>query len=297
MLGRFIGVVIRNPLGVLAALAVAGSWGAISVNAMWLQTGPHPAPFLGRDALAGIPAALPPAKPGRQVTKIDPASAEEADRARLVARQMALTRDLQIELARRNFYSGAVDGQYGPYTEAAIRDYEGAAGLAETGMPSEELLAHVRMSSLSAPPQPLPSPLRAAPSGEATGSVPPVATAKGDPLGALISKAEEPAAPRPVATTTVAPAPLPPDPPAQRSGAAPTPAPAPAAPAADPRVEAVQAILADLGYAPGSIDGRLSSSTRRAIEDFEVDRGLPMTGAISPRLLEELTAVSGVPLS
>ena len=30
------------------------------------------------------------------------------------------------------------------------------------------------------------------------------------------------------------------------------------------------------------------------IEDFEVDRGMPMTGQISPKLLQELTAVSGV---
>ncbi|WP_436639956.1 peptidoglycan-binding domain-containing protein [Microbaculum sp. FT89] len=280
MLGRLIGVVIRNPLGVLAAAAVVGSWGAISVNAMWLQTGPHPAPFLGRDALVGIPAKLPPTRPDRQVTKIDPASAEDADRARLVARQMALTRDLQIELARRNFYTGGIDGQYGPRTEAAIRDYERMASLADTGQPSEALLAHVRMSTLQAPPQPVPSPVRPVPGNEAaTGPATPVHD--GDPVAALIEQADEAEH-----SATAAP---------EQSAAAPLPAASPASDT-DARVEAVQAILADLGYAPGSIDGRLSSSTKRAIEDFEVDRGMPMTGQISPRLLQELTAVSGVPL-
>ncbi|MCT8971243.1 peptidoglycan-binding domain-containing protein [Microbaculum marinisediminis] len=278
MLGRLIGVVIRNPLGVLAAAAVVGSWGAISVNAMWLQTGPHPAPFLGRDTIAGVPAKLPPARPDRQVAKIDPASAEDADRARLVAKQMELTRDLQIELARRNFYTGGIDGQYGPRTEAAIRDYERMASLADTGQPSEALLAHVRMSTLQAPPQPVPSPVRPAPGNE-TAIAPATPVQNGDPVAALLEQADEPAE-----SPSVAP---------QQSASAPVPVPPSDT---DRRIEAVQAILADLGYAPGSIDGRMSSSTKRAIEDFEVDRGMPMTGQISPKLLQELTAVSGVPL-
>ena len=43
------------------------------------------------------------------------------------------------------------------------------------------------------------------------------------------------------------------------------PVPAPAPPSdTDRRIEAVQAFLAELGYAPGSIDGRMSSSTKRA---------------------------------
>jgi peptidoglycan hydrolase-like protein with peptidoglycan-binding domain len=294
MLGRLIGVVVRNPFGVLAAALVVGSWGAISVNAMWMQDGPHPAPFLGREALTGIPAKLPPAKPERRVSELSPGGAEDAERRRVIQKQMEQTRALQIELARRNYYTGSIDGQFGPRTELAIRDYQRAAGLAETGQPSGELLAHVQLSTLNAPPQPVPSPLRPEPvaiqpnsdpaDSQTTGSLAPA----GDPVAALIAKAE-PVTPQPAPPPESAPLPLPKAEPASQ-------APAVTRPAADPRTEAVQSILADLGYAPGSIDGTLSPATRRAIEDFEVDRGLPMTGRISPQLLQELTAVSGVPL-
>jgi|GEM_PF-2319292 len=310
MLGRLASVVIRHPFGVLAAVVVAGAWGAISVNAMWLQDGPHPAPFLGRDALRGVTATLPPQKPERRVSSLSPDSAEEAEQRRVVEKQMAMTRQLQTELAARNFYTGVIDGQYGPRTEAAIRDYERAAGLAETGHPSDALLAHVRLSTLSATPQPAPNPLRPQPESSSTQASAPGGTQTtvalkpaGDPMADLIAKSETPAA----ATSSTQPAPLPgqrvePAPLPAASGTAtpyaaqPVPQPAPQVPQADSQVQAVQSILADLGYAPGSIDGSLSASTRRAIEDFEVDRGLPMTGSVSPRLLQELTAVSGVPL-
>lgn len=64
----------------------------------------------------------------------------------------------------------------------------------------------------------------------------------------------------------------------------------------DRQISAVQQVLAELGYAPGKVDGRLGEGTRSAIERFERDRGLPVTGAISPALLRELTRVSGTPL-
>lgn len=289
MIGRLIGLVFRNPMGVLAATAVAVAWGAISVNALLLQVGPHPAPFLGRDALAGMPTVQPAPKPARRVSEGAPAEIVDAEQRRIAEREAVMTRDLQIELARRNFYNGPVDGRFGPQTEAAIRAYEVAAGLVETGQPNDVLLAHVRLSTLSAPPVPAPSPLRSATAQtDATGSIQPA----GDPLAALL------AAPKPVPVQTVAIQPAPSATVAQQ----PVPTqPVPQATASDtdmppdPTIEAVQTILADLGYAPGSIDGQIGPSTKRAIEDFEVDRGLPMTGAVSQRLLEELSAVSGVP--
>jgi peptidoglycan hydrolase-like protein with peptidoglycan-binding domain len=282
MIGRLIGIIVRNPLGVLAAGVVLSSWGAISVNALWMQDGPHPAPFLGREALAGIPVVKPQPKPERRVTEIAPGNMADAEQRRAAERQAAMTRDLQIELARRNFYTGPVDGQFGPQTEAAIRSYESAAGLARTGQPTDALLAHIRLSTLNAPPVPPPSPMRdETPGGETTGSL---TGENADPVAALLSGSGSAV-------------PLPPAQPSTDAGSLPAP-PVPVGPAAapDPTIEAVQTILADLGYAPGSIDGQLGPSTKRAIEDFEVDRGLPMTGTISKRLLEELSAVSGVPL-
>ncbi len=53
--------------------------------------------------------------------------AEAGDAPRALRR--ASSTDIQRELARRGFYDGVVDGRYGPKTDAAIRDFEQAAGL------------------------------------------------------------------------------------------------------------------------------------------------------------------------
>jgi len=58
-------------------------------------------------------------------------------------------------------------------------------------------------------------------------------------------------------------------------------------------VKAVQQVLADLGYAPGPVDGALGTSTARAISAFQHDRKMPETGRISPELLGELKRVTG----
>jgi len=59
------------------------------------------------------------------------------------------------------------------------------------------------------------------------------------------------------------------------------------------KVKAVQKVLADLGYAPGPVDGALGGATARAISAFQHDRKMPETGRISPELLRELDRVTG----
>ncbi len=58
-------------------------------------------------------------------------------------------------------------------------------------------------------------------------------------------------------------------------------------------VMAVQQILADLGYDPGTPDGAIGSSTASAISAFQRDRNIPETGHISPELLDQLKRVTG----
>lgn len=53
-------------------------------------------------------------------------------------------------------------------------------------------------------------------------------------------------------------------------------------------VHKVQSALAELGYSPGKIDGRLGTQTRIAIRTFEADRGWPITGEMTAALLQEL---------
>lgn len=110
------------------------------------------------------------------------------------------------------------------------------------------------------------------------------------------------AAPAPVAT------PVPPAKPAAPRAAS---AAAPAAPMAEkaaaspadllppgdvpvsPRVMDIQKALARLGYGPIRIDGIFGAATEEAIQRFERDRRLPVTGQMSDRVIRELTAVSG----
>ncbi|MDQ0512748.1 peptidoglycan-binding domain-containing protein [Ancylobacter amanitiformis] len=98
----------------------------------------------------------------------------------------------------------------------------------------------------------------------------------------------------------VAPAPAPAGaapllPPANVAAAAPAAAVVPPAEVgASPRVMEVQKALARLGYGPIRVDGRPGEATREAIQRFERDRRLPVTGEISDRVVRELNAIAGL---
>lgn len=62
------------------------------------------------------------------------------------------------------------------------------------------------------------------------------------------------------------------------------------------RVLAVQRALADFGYGQLKPTGLYDPDTRAAIEKFERDRRLPVTGQISDRVVRELAAMTGRPL-
>jgi len=59
------------------------------------------------------------------------------------------------------------------------------------------------------------------------------------------------------------------------------------------RVAAVQKALIKSGFVLRA-DGVMGLTTRQALERFERDRKLPVTGELSPRTLRELAAQSGV---
>ena len=65
----------------------------------------------------------------------------------------------------------------------------------------------------------------------------------------------------------------------------------PATPAG--RVAAVQKALVKAGFVL-RMDGMMGATTRQALERFEVERKLPVTGDLSPRTLRELASQSGV---
>jgi hypothetical protein len=59
------------------------------------------------------------------------------------------------------------------------------------------------------------------------------------------------------------------------------------------RVLAIQRALLDFGYGPLKPNGVFGVETRAALEKFERDRKMPVTGQISERMMRELAAVTG----
>ena len=68
---------------------------------------------------------------------------------------------------------------------------------------------------------------------------------------------------------------------------------APKADGTDKNVMIVQRALAKLGYALHA-DGKLGGATRQAIEKFERDHRLPVTGEVTPKLLRRLQGQASV---
>ena len=62
------------------------------------------------------------------------------------------------------------------------------------------------------------------------------------------------------------------------------------------RTAAVQRTLAEFGYGQIKPTGTVGPETRAAIEKFERERRLPVTGRISERLTRELSVIKGGPL-
>ena len=155
----------------------------------------------------------------------------------VVHRERCGNRCEQRELARRGYYDGAVDGFYGPKTDAALRDFEQVAGLKPSAEPTEALLqAIVR------------SPLRSA--------KPPIASPARPPPGR--NELDKPLPSR--------------------------------------RVMALQRALAEYGYGQIKPTGIVDAETRAAIEKFERERKLPITGQVSEHIARELAAMTGRPL-
>jgi len=146
LVGRASAAVRARPKAVLMTLAAVVSMTAISVNALYLQSGKHPAPMFSHQpagvrtaslsadldaAPAGLPAAIP---------------SPERDDATAAPPPDNLISAIQTALKVRGLYTDAVDGAMGPATRAAISAYEQKMGLDVTGAPSVGLLA-----SLSSP--------------------------------------------------------------------------------------------------------------------------------------------------
>ncbi|MPZ56938.1 MAG: peptidoglycan-binding protein [Rhizobiales bacterium] len=135
--------IVRHPRDTVAFLAAFIATGTIAVNALFLQSGPHPAPLFALRQVMPGPGALDRADPLPRPRPLanDLPRAEPRTRAELVA-------DIQRGLAKRGLYDGAVDGIYGPRTDAAVRDFAQAAHLKVGSEPNEALLNSILHSDI-----------------------------------------------------------------------------------------------------------------------------------------------------
>lgn len=221
-------------------------------NAAFLQSGPHPAPIFGDKAAPAAPARksirvvgqeltgppLPAAAPKTRPVEVEPAKPEPV-RTELPAAprpRNEVIADIQRELTRRGFYDGAPDGLHGPKTDAAMRDFEQAAGLRPGSEPNEVFLRALQRSQARA--------------ASRIAVLPPAPVPASDPIAELIAPSPK-------------------------------------------RILAVQRALTDYGFGQFTPNGTLGPETKKAIEQFERSRKLQVTGQISPKLLRELTALTG----
>lgn len=174
VVARLVDRTFENPATSGGLLVMALTATAIVSNALFLQSGRHPEPFFTGGAapaseLAAAPAPPVSAKdqtsliiadppvPRLAPRSIDAAIAEAASSAvepppalppaaatTAPSSNETLIADIQRELARIGLYRGTIDGVSGPRTEAAISEFETAAGVAPTGTPSVEVLAALR---------------------------------------------------------------------------------------------------------------------------------------------------------
>jgi len=230
------------------AVGVVGSV-AILVNALFLQSGPHPAPLFkasiapvaASETTNSVPVVVPRARPPEPVSaKLDMPPAPPLAAARAPAEIMT---EIQRELARRGFYDGSIDGVHGPKTDAAIRDFEQAAGMKPSLQVNEALLQTIVKSSLDAP---------KTATASAPAQPPAPAAGRNDAIADMLSSSR--------------------------------------------RVMALQRALAQYGYGQLKPTGMVDADTRAAIEKFERERKLPVTGQASDRVVKELAGLTGRPL-
>jgi hypothetical protein len=147
------------------------------------------------------------------------------------------------------------------------------------------------VESASSGPLPRPRPPEAAMTRAADASPPDAKPAEtksaeangADPLTSLVKATSAPApaapnSPRPPATIPVA----------SRGEAL--------APSGSRRVAAVQRALTEYGYGQLKPTGTIGADTQAAIQKFERDRKIPVTGQMSDRLVHELVAMIGHPI-
>ena len=225
--GLLLRALLYSPKDMVAGLIAFVAAGAIVTNALFLQSGPHPAPMFGTAASPPSTLLMPNPLPRPRPAEADALPLTEPKRSD----------------------SGLFDPQ-------------------PVEPPPEPKQVEQR-SVVQRPAEPK--------SGDSRAN---------DPMANLVKATTSTPLPPPSTTST----PLPPPSNALRP---PAPVPTTGSIGGAKHVAAVQRVLTEYGYAQLKPTGILGPDTKAAIEKFERERKLPVTGQVSDRLVRELYVATG----
>ncbi|MEL6504137.1 MAG: peptidoglycan-binding domain-containing protein [Pseudomonadota bacterium] len=235
-----------------AALASTFVMGLIFTNAIFFQDGAHPSPLFSTRAIERVAPLDEPVKTA--VLKAQPKKVPQSVSTPADTSETGkeLLREVQTALSVRGYYAGKLDGLYGSRTRRAITAFQSDNGMPVDGKVTVRLLTQVLMSG-SAQPETVP--------------VPPKSQLASKPVRVKTVK---------VATSRVKPKIV-------SSGAPVT--------QADGLVARIQAGLRNYGYDDLQVDGKMGQQTATAIQRFQLDYGMKITGEASQSVLNKLSEI------
>jgi hypothetical protein len=210
----------------------------------------------------------------RQIAK------DDMPRRRRGATTVAIEPETERGFAMRLLLHSPKDMIAGALAFAAVSAIIANALLLQAGQHPAPMFGSVVAVTAPASPLPRPRPVEAAlkPADAPPSDLKSADVKAADPLANLVKATAAP----PVAASTIPrpPAPIPPA----------------AAASGSRRVAAVQRTLTDYGYGQLKPTGTIGADTQAAIQKFERDRKIPVTGQMSDRLVHELNAMVGKPI-
>lgn len=242
--GLALRILLHSPKDTIAGMLAFAAACAIVTNAVFLQSGPHPAPMFGSNVvnLAATPSLLPRPRPA------------EAD--------VSESRSTEFRSNEKGNELKASDLRI---SEPKVADKTGEAKQAEPR--TADPMANLVRTTTTPSPSPQPAVAAAAPQEHPVRAATPSPSPQPSMTAALSSSSS---VMRPPALS----------PPLTGSR----------------RVAAVQRALTEYGYAQLKPTGTIGSDTQVAIQRFERDRKLPVTGQVSDRVVRELSAMIGHPV-
>lgn len=295
---------LNNPLQNMAIALLGFAMTVSFFNALFWQTGVHPAPIFSlqqhalsassdslslQNASAPHPRQLPSSRTQQPLIAplaVQPIQQPVSTPSPVIIDKVTneILAQAQTVLAEIGLFSGKIDGFYGPLTAEAIRAFERQQGLTVKGSMNPEIIGKIlsvkagQTSSIAQPVSAPSTPVSSAPAPVASQPV-----VQQTPAANTQPHIDEPGQTVPDLLRTIASSVRP----SQSLSSVPVVAPRPAYEAQNDKqlVEKIQRGLSSLGFYYSSIDGVLGESTARAIREFENFKSFEMTGRISSQLL------------